>query len=277
MAAEHPCLSTPTGPQPHPGLRRYALRTPLLCLACMAALSPARAQQEILLRGTVYDSTRMITVPAVKVSSTGGGLAYTDSVGQYRILVMPRDSVSFSYRGKTTAWFPVRDIKYTQGFDISLQITVNDRYKTLKEVIVIARSYRQDSLENRERYRKVFEFENGLAINEGGIDPNSIINLFRVRRNRSMRSFQNRLLAEEAEKFVNYRFNKTMVKNLTGLEGVDLDRFMTAYRPTYDFTAASTEYEFYQYTLEASRLFRSGAMPPRAFWEVMENPPYLRR
>jgi len=230
-------------------------------------------QNEILLSGTVYDSTRMIAIPAVRVSSTGGAVAYTDSIGHYSILVSRIDSVSFHFRGKSTTTFPVREIKYQQGFDISLQVTMTDKYKTLKEVVVIAKSYRQDSLENREKYRKVFEFENGLTINSGGgmgggagLDPNSLINLFRFRRNKSLRSLQSRLLAEEAEKFVNYRFNKTLVKHLTSLEGPELDRFMKVYRPSYDFASAATEYQFAQYILDASRMYKRGIIPPPEFW-----------
>lgn len=231
------------------------------------------AQSDILLRGTVYDSTRMIAIPMVRVTSTGGNVTYTDSIGQYRIPVGPKDSVAFYYRNRSTALFPVRDIKYHQGFDVSLQVNVSDRYKTLKEVVVIKKTYRQDSIENREKYRKAFEFESGLTINSGGdimggagLDPNSIINMFRFRMRKSMKSLQNRLLAEEAEKFVNHRFNRNLVKNLTGLEGLDLDRFMIVYRPSYEFTAMTPEYQFYQYILDASRLFRQGILPGPDFW-----------
>lgn len=231
-------------------------------------------QTEILLRGTVYDSTRMVAIPMVRVTSTGGNVTYTDSVGQYRIVVGARDSVAFFYRNRSTTLFPVRDIKYYQGFDVSLQVTVTDRYKTLKEVVVIQKTYRQDSIENREKYRKAFGFERGLSVTTGGdimggagLDPNSIINLFRFRMQRSMRSLQNRLLAEEAEKFVNYRFNKNLVKNLTGLEGMDLDRFLIVYRPSYEFTAATPDYQFYQYILDASRLYRQGILPGPDFWK----------
>jgi ferritin-like protein len=73
---------------------------------------------------------------------------------------------------------------------------------------------------------------------------------------------QSRLLEEEAQKFINYRFNKTTVRNLTGLQGEQLERFMEMYRPNYEFTAYSTEYEFYQYILDASKRFRRGLLPP---------------
>lgn len=232
--------------------------------------SPVRAQQDVMVRGFVYDSSRMVTIPQVKVTSSGGAIAYTDSVGYYNILVSPRDSISFFFRGKSTTKFPVKDIRYQQGFDVSLRVTIQSRYQTLKEVIVIGKSHREDSLENRERYRNVFGYQKGLALSETnaimggtpGLDPNSIINMFRFRRNKSLKSLQSRLLDEEAQKFINYRFNKTTVRNLTGLQGEQLERFMEMYRPDYEFTAYSTEYEFYQYILDASKRFRRGLLPP---------------
>lgn len=251
------------------------MRSPLILAALLTLALGVAAQEEVMIRGAVYDSSRLVSIPMVRVRSTGGALAYTDSVGHYSIFVKPGDSIAFDYKGKSTNLFPVRDIRYPLGFDISLQVTVADRYKTLKEVLVVGRSYRQDSIENRERYRKAFEFDGGLTINSGGgmmggagLDPNSLINLFRFRRNKSMKSLQSRLLAEEAEKFVNYRFNRNVVKNITGLEGADLDRFMVVYRPSYEFAASTTEYQFFQYILDASRLFRKGVIPPPGFWDI---------
>lgn len=231
----------------------------------------ATAQRDVLLRGAVYDSSRFVTVPSVKITSTGGAIAYTDSIGHYSILVGSGDSISFYYRGRSTAWFAVKDIKYPMGFDISLQVTLPDRYKTLKEVVVIGKSHREDSLENREKYRKVLGYEGpGLRLTETdasmggvpGMDPNEIINMFRFRRNKSLKSLRNRLLEEEMEKFIDYRFNKRTVRNLTGLESDDLDRFMTLYRPDYEFCALAPELEFYQYILDASKRYKRGLMPP---------------
>ena len=174
------------------------------------------------------------------------------------------DSVVFTYMGKSTTSFPVKDIKYHAGFDISLQVTIKDKYKTLREVVVIGKSYREDSMENREKYRKVFEFEGGglqLAGASGNIDPNSIINSFKFRKNKVMRNFQNRLITEEQEKFIDNRFNKALVKQLTGLENQELERFMRLWRPPYEFVALLEEYEFYQYILDASRYFKLGILP----------------
>ena len=96
----------------------------IICvLVCMALLTEA---QEMLISGTVLDSTRRYIVPAVKVTSTSGHITYTDSSGSYNILVKKTDSINFTYRNKSTVWFPVADIKYGYPFDISLQVNELD-------------------------------------------------------------------------------------------------------------------------------------------------------
>jgi hypothetical protein len=241
----------------------------LLIISLGTLLAQSSPAQSVMVSGTVLDSTRTLIIPSVKVTSTSGAIAYTDSVGHYNILVNPDDSIAFFYRGKSTTWFPVADMKYTRTFDIALQVRLEDRYQTLKEVIVISKSYRQDSLENREKYSKIFNGSTGgLRLTETGaqggtpgLDPNEIINMFRFRRNHNLKAFQKRLLDEEMDKFIAYRFNKSLVKRITGLQGAELGTFMEHYKPSYDFTVMATEYEFHSYILEASKLYRKGVLP----------------
>jgi len=226
-------------------------------------LSVQTASSQIWLTGKVYDSTRMVSIPFVKVTSKKGLITYTDSIGRYGLSIDKQDSISFTYKGKSTSFFPVSTIRYPSGFDIALQVTVQDRYQTLKEVVVIAKSYRQDSAENRERYSKIFNFENsGLQLtSSGNIDPNSLIGLFKFRKNKTMRSFRNRLIEEEQQKFISSRFTKSLVRQITALPEKDIERFMLLWRPPYELVAFAEEYQFHQFILDASKYFRSGIMP----------------
>ena len=214
------------------------------------------AKSQIWLTGKVYDSTRMVTIPSVKVTTKKGEI-----IGRYGINVSKHDSVSFTYRGKSTNYFPVQQINYPSGFDISLQIVVQDRYQTLREVVVIGKSYRQDSLENRQRYRKIFETGGLQFTSSGNLDPNSLIGAFKFRKNKVMRSFQSRLVIEEQQKFIDSRFTKALVRQITGLKERDLERFMKLWRPTYELVAFAEEYQFHLYILDASRYFKSGILP----------------
>ena len=68
--------------------------------------------------------------------------------------------------------------------------------------------------------------------------------------------FQERLLQQEKDKFIDHRFNKALVRRLTNLEGDELNRFMVLYRPDYEFTLYSNDYDFQLYIKEALAVYR---------------------
>ena len=225
-----------------------------LCAACSVKTLTA----QLILRGTVYDAGKINLVEGVRVVSTGGLFDITDSMGRYAIMVAEKDSVYFSYENKPTQKFAVKTISDQANFNISLHVTVKGKYTTLKEVIVYSKTYRQDSLENRQSYADIFEYRkpgiragispDGVA----GMDVNEIINMFRFKRNKRLRAFQLRLELQEQDKYVNYRFNKLLVRRITQLQGAQLDSFMVLYRPTYAFASQADEMVFNQYILNVS-------------------------
>jgi hypothetical protein len=92
-----------------------------------------------------------------------------------------------------------------------------------------------------------------------GIDLDELIRLFQFKKNKSMERFRARLLEQEREKFVDHRFNKALVRRLTGLDGEALTRFMLQYRPTYEFTLLSSEYDFQYYIKKSGEEFKKKA------------------
>lgn len=192
----------------------------------------------------------------------------TNIYGEYEIEVAEKDSIWFSYLNKPTVKFPVLKIATPLSFDISLQVNV----PVLKEVKIRPRNYRQDSIQNREDYAKIFNYRKpGLSVVTpqygagAGFDINEIINVFRFRRNRNMQSFQKRLLAQEQEKFVDHRFNKGLVRRLTAFTDNVLDSFMRIYRPSYVFSMLAGDYDFQKYIKDAAERFKQG-LPPDPIW-----------
>jgi CarboxypepD_reg-like domain len=242
-------------------LRRFIYIVPFFLMA-MLFVQSAAAQYKIM--GTVYDSSRNYPLEAVSVMSTSGRGTITNADGVYQIEVSEKDSIWFSYLGKPTVKFPVLKISNPAGFDISLQVSIT----VLKEVKVKQRNYKQDSLQNRNDYAKIFNYQKpklkavtpqyGAA---AGFDLDEIINMFRFKRNRSMLSFQKRLLLEEREKFITHRFNKALVRRLTPLDGQPLDSFMILFRPSYQFTQTSGDYDFQLYIKTAYARFQKGLLP----------------
>lgn len=218
---------------------------------------------QLTISGTVYDSTKIVPVKDVLIKSSAGGQTISDSTGHYDIVATDKDSLTFIYLNKPTAKFAVKQIENIGSFDISLHVRVAEKFKTLKEVKVFTKNFRQDSIENRIYYNKIFNYQKpGVAtsITPGsgavGLDLDEFINIFRFKRNRQLQKMQQRLEEQEQENYIKYRFNKTTVKRITRLEGSDLENFMALYKPGFEFTQMATTVEFYQYILSSSYQYK---------------------
>lgn len=230
-----------------------------ISLTVLCCLLFVFAKSQFVITGTIYDSTKIVPVKDVVIKSSSGTMAVTDSNGRYSITATGRDSLVFIYQNKPTLKFAVSQVPNTGSFDISLHIRVAEKYRTLKEVKVYAKNHKQDSIENRQQYAKIFNYERpGIKLSSNsysgaaGVDLDELINVFRFKRNKQLKKMQLRLEEEEKERYINYRFNKAIVRRITGLDGKDLDNFMKDYRPGYDFTLNSSLVQFYQYILNAS-------------------------
>jgi hypothetical protein len=190
----------------------------------------------------------------VSVISSSGRGTITDSTGTYEITVPSDDSIYFSYLGRATMKYPVRDINSLSNFDIALHVDPTE----LKEVRVMPRSYHLDSLQNRKDYEKYFDFKkpNPFKLSDGsaglgmgaGFDLDAIIRYFQFDRTKRLLAFQRRLVEDEEDKFIDHRFNPSMVLKVTHLEGDQLDSFMVRYRPSYSFCKRATDYDLLEYT-----------------------------
>jgi hypothetical protein len=219
------------------------------------------AKAQIVISGTVYDSTKLYAVSGVQVKSTGGAFTTTDSSGIYHIRASEKDSISFFYANKPTMKFPVKAITNYTEFDISLQVRVKEKYKPLKEIVIFS-NYRQDSAENRLNYYKDFGYEkptirsNYTPGSSAGFDLDELINIFRFRRNKEHLQFQKRLIAQEQDRYVDYRFNTKLLKRVTGLNDTLVAKYKIEYRPTYEFITSVSEVEYYEYIIMTSDKFK---------------------
>jgi len=249
------------------------LRSTILLLLGFFLFSADLDAQLYKVRGTVYDSSQHYPLEAVSVISTSGRGTVTNSEGVYEIDVLATDSIFFSYLGKPTMKFPIATIQNILQFNISLHVSI----PTLKEVKIRPRNYRQDSIQNREDYAKVFNYQKpklktvtpqyGAGV---GFDLDEIVNMFRFKRNRSIANFQKRLLQQEEDKFIDYRFSKSLVRRLTLLTGNELDSFMRLYRPSYTFTKFANDYDFQAYIKQAHLRYENG-LPPLPFIKTEEE------
>jgi hypothetical protein len=241
----------------------FRITLQIFFLGLLLLVSQTAFSQLITVSGTVFDITKRTPVEAVSVLSASGKGTITDSSGRYSLSLNEKDSIYFSYLNKSTPGYSVKDIQNPAAFDISIQRKI----KELPGVFVKQRNYRLDSLQNRLDYEKIFDYTkpgiktsmNSSDVNPvAGLDLDEFINMFKFKKNKRMLAFQRRLEQEEKEKYVNHRFNKGLVKKLTGLNSPQIDSFMVEYRPTYDMTVQFNDLEFGQFIVEAYKYYKSG-------------------
>jgi hypothetical protein len=222
------------------------------------------ASAQIKISGTVFDSTKKNLVEGVQVLCTCGTMSFSDSTGNYSIFASEKDSLFFFFRNKPTQMFAVSSIKDFDAFDIAIHVYVPGKYKQLKEIIVYGKSRKQDSIENRLQYDKVFRYSPGISLSNAapesgigvGLDLESLINVFRFRKKKSMVRFQQRLIKEEQDRYIDYRFSEKIIEKLTPLEkGASMEKFMLLYRPEYEWLTAVLDIELYMYIQVAAKKF----------------------
>lgn len=221
--------------------------------------------QSVSISGNVYDISGRRPIESVIVYSSANR-AITDSLGHYQILVKAKDSLWFSLFGKHTQKYTIDTIEDLQHFNIMIHVTGYD----LPEVRVRNSYYKVDSMQNRADYAKFFNYSapglklsnnqnllgpNGLTI---GFDLDEIINMLRVKRNRNLQFLQNRLISQEQEKYINYRFTKRFVQKLTHLGGSELDKFMEYCRPDYAVLALLNDLELGLFIEKRFAIYKKG-------------------
>lgn len=243
---------------------------PILLLVISVCLFAGARAQVITISGTVYDISARRPLEAVGVLSTSGRGTITDSLGKYTITVPAKDSIWFSLIGKTTMKYPVDTITNLDNFNVMIHI----RSFELPEVKVRNSYYKFDSVQNRKDYARIFDFRkpglrlsNSPTYNPGGLtvgfDLDEIINMFRVKRNRSILSLQKRLLDQEQEKYVNNRYSKQFVRKITKLPSPELDTFMVRYRPDYEVVQLLNDLELGYYIQQSFEQYKASKNVPK--------------
>jgi hypothetical protein len=218
-------------------------------------LSGGIAAAQVRVFGTVYDRTGRFGMPSVSVINSAGGGAVTDSLGRYSLKINVTDSLSFSYQGKATMKIPVAEIPPNRPFDTKIHVDVT----TLPTIVVEEkiRTYQADSIANREEYRKVFDFAPEYISTGSTVVGLNLDALLSMRKIKRMEKFREELLHLEQEKYVDHKFNRALVKRLTGLDSLALDSFMQQYRPSYEMLFTfDTDYDYFRYIKDLGRYFK---------------------
>lgn len=207
------------------------------------------AQEKI--DGFVYEDEFRTPLPNVSIYTTEGLKAISDSMGKYTIYAKKNDTIYFKYKNRTSKKYPTIDIENKQNFEIAIHLPISISKKTSKEnlpeIIVWGNNYRQDSINNRRYYDKIFNFKKpgftdivqvptiaGIPIPLGiAININSLITSFQIEKNKRKENYREFAILMERYRYVQHRFNRKFITAITQLKDEALETFMQIYEPSY--------------------------------------------
>ena len=216
----------------------------ILLLFLVPGIGPVYSQ--VIVSGKIYDAREHIILPGVSVERlhSRDGLQ-SDGHGRYYLHANAGDTLMFSYLGYAPRKLVIPDRTEVYSEDIYLL----PKEFSLPGVNVMAlRDYHKDSVENRSSNAELFDYHQrsaGSKFMEEVLEPLGIKQTFHRAHHLNTKSrFQDKLIDQEQQNYINQHYTRQLVSSLTGLTGKELNDFMQQYRPSYDFLINASEYEF---------------------------------
>lgn len=137
-----------------------------------------------------------------------------------------------------------------------LIINLNVAHNVLREVVIKGSkiSPLEKYNENKKEYKDIYwKGDKSKIIEiEAGTVPGIKINIDKLysalsKQGKDARRLQKNLTQDYQNDVVDQHFSKSLVGNITGYKGEQLDDFIIKYRPSYEFVLKSSEYDIIQY------------------------------
>lgn len=205
---------------------------------------------QVVITGKVVDTlTNLPLYPATVLNKTTGRSVYADSEGNYRIVVNEGDVLHFSYVG-----FYMEQYAVPKRLPrIIHNVFLMPKTEQLGELRVNALTpYGRDSLDRANTFKDYLDEPKTRLMDRGanseggfGVSFHPITYFSKAERNK--RRFHKMFPEFEHDAFVDSRYTPQLVTKLTGLSGDSLTQFLHLFRPTYDYTRAATDLEFWSW------------------------------
>jgi hypothetical protein len=211
--------------------------------------------------GVVIDKASRQVMPGVVVSAANK-TTRTNQAGQFEIDVLnSTDSLKISAIG-----YKILLVAHGKS-NTFLTIELESKVTSLNEVTIYgSKSFKKDSLANRDEYGKQFNYTPpklkdviGLPTSDrpGQLLSIDVLALVRYLTYKSSPDykFKQVLIRDEHEQFVDEKFNRGNVSRITKMQGDTLLSFLAKYRPTYEFVLKSTDYDMEVYIKDCHKKF----------------------
>jgi hypothetical protein len=182
--------------------------------------------------------------------------------GSYRLQATPGDRVIFSHVG----YQPDTLIITTDMLSGDYPVNMEPKAQTLQAVRVGELSnYQLDSMARRQEYSWIYDHgEQKLVERErkgDGVGVNLAIFRHSSSIDKQREGLKKRLLREEQDDYIDYRYSRDYVAKLTHLQGDSLFRFMRDFRPTYDYCRKAATVDILVFINDSFKKFMKGERP----------------
>ena len=183
----------------------------------------------------------------------------SDERGAYRIQAATSDVIIISHVGYRADTLVVDSAMLSGNYDIFLE----PRASTLQAVRVGALSnYQLDSTARRQEYSWLYDrgkqpaFEHNRTGDGVGINMNIFRHTTGADKDREL--LLKRIVREEEEYYIDFRYSRDYVSRLTHLKGDSLQAFMEHYRPTYDYCRKAANVDILVFINDSYKQFMKG-------------------
>lgn len=202
--------------------------------------------------GKVYESVNQLPLEGVSIrnKNTSGG-ELSDRYGFYSVNANAGDSIEVYILGYKKFKFKINP----SASDAVKNVYLTIEKFNLPEVEVLARrNVTKDSLNNRLENAALFAYHRrsvGKAILGSFFNPvSSLQSLVDMGKNRRLKHFQAHLITEERDNYIDSRFTRENVEDITGMKGKELEAFILSNKPSFEFTQNAKEYDMLVYIKE---------------------------
>lgn len=180
----------------------------------------------------------------------------SDERGTFRIQSAQGDMLIFSHVGYQTDTIIVDTSMLAADYPEYME----PRAQMLRAVEVGSLSnYQLDSMARREEYNWVYDHGTPprLERKRSGDGVGVTMNIFRnaSKEDQDREKLKKRLMREEEEHYVDFRYSREYVARLTRLKGDSLQQFMMHFRPTYDYCRKAANVDILVYVNDSFKKF----------------------
>lgn len=203
--------------------------------------------QENEVEGIVFDKDTRYRLTRVSIKNLRTNMSlYNNTKGEFKLVVKPGDKIVAAisgYRLDTLVYTNQSAILfYLQRLAIPLQEVL------VKDSVLSARKRYEEMREQFNTLNRLGNNHDLLAIGSGsvGLSIDALWSAF-SREGKNARKLADIMDRDYKNNFIDEKFNRQLIKKVTGLGGDKLEVFILNYRPSYYFVYGASEYDLVSY------------------------------